>query len=68
MARVIRYNRSPETKAQQRLGQLTKRPLAIRRVCATLDCTTVFVPKVGNQKRCPECCARDPWNDKGRTA
>lgn len=64
--RLIRYNRSPETKAQQRLGQLTKRPLAIRRVCADLDCTTVFVPKVGNQKRCPECIARDPKNEKAR--
>lgn len=55
--RVIRYNRSPESRRQRSEAQRTRRPIARTHRCA---CGLEFTPRVGNQKRCPDCIRRNP--------
>jgi hypothetical protein len=55
MTRTLRYNRSEATKREQSEAQKNRRPLSIALTCWL--CLSDFVPRVGNQKRCPACIA-----------
>ena len=63
--------RSVSADGRRRIAEAQRRrvPMGKTRRCLAdvpePNCTGVFVPRVGNQKRCHVCCAADPWNLRG---